>query len=61
VVGSGQEGCSGFNGPALDVRLSDPEELRFGPDGDLFVADQTCAVILRVDDNGRSHLYATAP
>jgi sugar lactone lactonase YvrE len=61
VVGSGQEGCSGFNGPALDVQLSDPEELRFGPDGDLFVADQTCAVILRVDDNGRSHLYATAP
>ena len=61
VVGSGEEGCTSFNGSALDVRLSDPEELRFSPDGDLFVTDQACDVILRIDSTGTSHLFASAP
>jgi sugar lactone lactonase YvrE len=61
VVGTGEDGCSGFNGPALGVRLSDPEELRFSPQGDLFVSDSACGVILRVDGGGTSHLYAAAP
>jgi len=61
LVGTGQEGCSGFNGPALAVQFTDPEELRFGPDGSLFVADQVCDVILRIDATRTSHLYAAAP
>jgi trimeric autotransporter adhesin len=61
VVGTGQDGCGGYNGPADDVRLSDPEEVRFAPNGDLYVADQNCGVILRIDSTGMSHLYATAP
>jgi hypothetical protein len=61
VVGAGRDGCGGYNGPAGGVRLSDPEELRFGPDGDLYVADQTCGVILRIDSSATSHVFAIAP
>jgi hypothetical protein len=35
--------------------------VRFGPHGDLYVADQVCGVILRIDRSGTSHLFATAP
>lgn len=61
VVGTGHDACGSYNGPAREVRLSDPEEVRFGPHGDLYVADQACGVILRIDRAGRSHLFASAP
>jgi serine/threonine-protein kinase len=61
VVGTGHDACGSYNDPAREVRRSDPEEMRFGPHGDLYVADQVCGVILRIDRSGTSHLFATAP
>lgn len=57
-VGNGVDGCSGFNGPAGDVRLSGPEWLRVGPHGDVYISDPTCAVMIRIDTAGTSHLLA---
>ena len=62
VAGRGTDGCTGFDaGPALRAELSDPEELRFDAHGNLYVSDQACGVVLRIDKKGRIRTYATVP
>ena len=41
--------------------LHDQLTVAFGPSGDLYVADQACGVIVRIDSTGTSHFFATAP
>nr|MBK7064014.1 hypothetical protein [Deltaproteobacteria bacterium] len=39
VAGTGALGFGGDNGPALMAQLSSPQDLEFGPDGRLYIAD----------------------
>ena len=59
VAGTGAAGCSGFGGPATAAELDTPDGLQFGPNGELYVADDRCG-ILRVDGNGIMSLFASA-
>jgi DNA-binding beta-propeller fold protein YncE len=59
VVGTGQLGCTGFNGgPAAGARLSSPNAVAFDPRGNLYLTDADCGVILRMDTGGHLHVVA---
>lgn len=61
VLGSGVEGCSGFEGGlATTASLTSPGSLRLDGHGILFVTDDTCNVLLAIDRAGRVHLIADA-
>ena len=52
VAGKGLSGYSGDDGPATQARLNTPYDLRFAPNGDLYIADTSNSVIRRVDHSG---------
>lgn len=52
IAGTGEEGFSGDGGDASEARLSRPYDLRFSPNGDLFIADSGNHVIRRVRTSG---------
>ena len=49
IAGTGTKGYTGDGGPARDATLNLPHELRFGPDGALYVADTGNNVVRRID------------
>ena len=49
VAGNGRPGFSGDGGPATTASLNKPHEIRFGPDGALYIADMSTHTIRRVD------------
>ena len=49
VVGSGEKGYRGDGGPARLASLNLPHEIRFGPDGKLYVVDMGNHAVRRVD------------
>ncbi|MGE3310069.1 MAG: hypothetical protein AB7O66_08875 [Limisphaerales bacterium] len=49
VAGSGRRGPGGDGGPALEAEFDQPHEIRFDPDGNLFIADMRNHRIRRVD------------
>lgn len=49
IAGDGQKGYRGDGGPALQASLNMPHELRFGPDGDIYIAERDNHVIRKVD------------
>lgn len=49
IAGTGVAGYSGDGGPANAAALNLPHELRFGPDGALYVADTGNNVVRRID------------
>lgn len=49
VVGTGTFGYSGDNGPATMAQLSSPQDIEFGPDGRLYIADTNNHRIRAVD------------
>lgn len=49
IAGTGDKGYSGDGGPATLATLNLPHELRFGPDGALYVADTGNNVVRRID------------
>ncbi len=57
VAGSGKKGGLGDGGPALEAQFDQPHEIRFGPDGSLYVADMSNHRIRRVDS--RSGIVTT--
>lgn len=55
VAGTGVRGYSGDGGPATAAQLDTPYDLRFAPDGDLYIADSLNNVIRRIDAAGVIH------
>lgn len=51
-AGTREAGYSGDDGPAIEARLQSPYDLRFAPDGSLYVADADNDVIRRIDADG---------
>ncbi len=49
VAGNGTPGYSGDGGPAVNAQLNKPHEIRFGPDGALYISDMSTHTIRRVD------------
>lgn len=49
IAGTGAKGYTGDGGPARDATLNLPHELRFGPDGALYIADTGNNVVRRID------------
>jgi sugar lactone lactonase YvrE len=52
VVGSGEQGFGGDNGPALEAALYVPQDTAVSPDGELWVLDFNNYLIRAVDDQG---------
>jgi streptogramin lyase len=52
VAGTGVMGYSGDHGLATAARFNTPYDLRFAPNGDLYIADTGNNVIRRIDHNG---------
>jgi streptogramin lyase len=52
VAGTGAKGYTGDGGDATKATLNLPHELRFGPDGALYIADMGNNVIRRIDPKG---------
>lgn len=49
VAGTGTAGYAGDGGPSVKAQLNKPHEIRFGPDGALYIADMSTHTIRRVD------------
>ena len=49
VAGTGQVGYSGDGGPAREAALSDPYEVRFDDEGNMYFVEMLNAVVRRVD------------
>jgi len=52
IAGTGPQGSTGDNGPAINAMLSDPKGLAFDTDGNLYVADKNNHVIRKIDSAG---------
>jgi len=53
IAGTGVPGYDGDGGPAQQARFNAPYDLRFSPEGDLYVADTGNNVVRRIDGEGR--------
>jgi sugar lactone lactonase YvrE len=51
-AGNGTRGYSGDGGPAKQAQFDTPYDVRFAPNGDVYVADTNNQVIRRIDTNG---------
>jgi len=58
IAGSGQNGYSGEDGPALDARLSLPMDTLTAPDGSVYVVDWNNHRIRKVTPDGTIHFIA---
>jgi sugar lactone lactonase YvrE len=52
VVGAGEEGFAGDEGPATEAQLYTPQDTAISPDGELWVIDFNNYLIRAVDDQG---------
>ncbi len=48
IAGTGVQGFSGDNGPALQAQLNSPLDVAVGPDGSIYIADATADRVRRV-------------
>ena len=56
-AGTGDHGCSGVGGPAIDAELGGPNAVVFAPNGDVVIPDGECG-LLTVDASGTLGRYA---
>ena len=49
VAGTGEAGYSGDGGPGTKAQLNQPHEIRFGPDGQLYIADTSNHAVRKLD------------
>jgi sugar lactone lactonase YvrE len=58
VVGTGDKGYSGDNGPALEATLDTPSDVAVAPNGTLYIADTMNNVVRVVNPAGIIHTFA---
>jgi sugar lactone lactonase YvrE len=58
IAGTGKAGCSGYGGPATGALLTSPLSPVLDSTGNLYVTDQGCHVVLRVDRKGTISVFA---
>ena len=58
IAGTGKEGCSGYGGAATAVQLTSPLSPVLDSTGNLYITDQRCNVVLRIDRNGIVQIVA---
>ena len=59
AIGTGQQGCSGFDGgAATSAELTTPNDVAFDQRGNLYLTDAGCGVVLRMDTGGHLHVVA---
>jgi RHS repeat-associated protein len=58
IAGKGTAGYSGDGGPALDALLNQPAGIAFAPDGTLYFAQPTDAVVRAIGTNGNIYTVA---
>ena len=62
VVGTGEAGCSGFNGGlGVSAKLANPGDITLDARGNLYVDPGSCGGILRVDTTGHVHVFLPPP
>ena len=64
VLGTGESGCSGFDGgPAIAAQLNGPGDMTLDAQGNLYVEPGACdgVLLLRVDTSGYVHVFLPAP
>ena len=69
VLGTGEAGCSGFNGgSAVSAQVTNPGDITLDAQGNLYVGDPyaylnpgECGGVLRVDTAGQVHVFIPAP
>jgi len=49
IAGTGEADYRGDGGPAVDARISNPQDMEIGPDGNLYFADTDNNVVRRID------------
>jgi sugar lactone lactonase YvrE len=52
IGGTGSLGCSGDGGAATAAPIQNPNDIGFGPDGSLYIAEGECHVVRRIDAQG---------
>jgi sugar lactone lactonase YvrE len=58
IAGTGRAGCSGYGGAATKAQLTSPLSPVLDSIGNLYVTDQGCNVVLRIDRNGIMRIFA---
>jgi sugar lactone lactonase YvrE len=58
IAGAGKPGCSGYGGRATGALLTSPLSPVLDSTGNLYVTDQGCHVVLRIDRNGTLSVFA---
>ena len=57
VAGCGRRGYSGNAGPAMNAELNEPYEVRFDPDGNMYIVEMKNHIVRRVD--GKTRVIST--
>ena len=52
LAGGGGQGSEGDGGPANQAKLANPQTAKFGPDGDIYIADSSNHKVRRIDSSG---------
>ncbi|HEV2014013.1 MAG TPA: hypothetical protein VGR77_09060 [Candidatus Dormibacteraeota bacterium] len=58
IAGTGKAGCSGYGGAATKAQLTSPLSPVLDSIGNLYITDQGCKVVLRIDRNGMMRIFA---
>jgi sugar lactone lactonase YvrE len=59
-AGTGEYGCGGDGGPAVDASFRNPNDIVFAPDGSMLISDNECHDVRRIAPDGTISTFAGA-